>query len=350
MRVAYYSPLPPQRSGIADYSALLLPALDGVSRSLSRGPFRRSSARTSPSSSSATIPSATAGSTSAPSPARASSSCTRSALHGLIAGLTLGRGDREAYLAAVERDGGVEARLRAERALAGLDPPLWETQRRRDSALREALDFARGVVVHSHYAEQTGAGRRLRGAGPPGRLSRLPLAGRRSFGAVPGRTLARDRLARQAQLREANPSAAPRVLAVCSGAFPDALLVLAGDGFSPTSDKDRLEPLGLEAGNGSPAPRLSCPRAGFHALVARSDICISLRSPTLGETSASAISALAAGTPLVVSDVGWFKELPDAVAAKVAPDEWEVDAPRRGARAAGLRRGRCGRRWAQAGR
>ena len=28
MRVAYYSPLPPERSGIADYSALLLPALE----------------------------------------------------------------------------------------------------------------------------------------------------------------------------------------------------------------------------------------------------------------------------------------------------------------------------------
>src|SRR6266576_3180200 len=27
MRVAYYSPLPPETSGIADYSALLLPAL-----------------------------------------------------------------------------------------------------------------------------------------------------------------------------------------------------------------------------------------------------------------------------------------------------------------------------------
>ena len=27
MRVAYHSPLPPQRSGVADYSALLLPAL-----------------------------------------------------------------------------------------------------------------------------------------------------------------------------------------------------------------------------------------------------------------------------------------------------------------------------------
>ena len=66
------------------------------------------------------------------------------------------------------------------------------------------------------------------------------------------------------------------------------------------------------------------PASEFSALVAGSDICVSLRSPTLGETSASAIAALAAGTPLIVSDVGWFKELPDSVAAKVAPDEWEV--------------------------
>ena len=27
MRVAYYSPMPPERSGIADYSALLVPVL-----------------------------------------------------------------------------------------------------------------------------------------------------------------------------------------------------------------------------------------------------------------------------------------------------------------------------------
>jgi hypothetical protein len=43
MKVAYYSPLPPSRSGIADYSALLLPALQQrleivVAR---RGRFRR---------------------------------------------------------------------------------------------------------------------------------------------------------------------------------------------------------------------------------------------------------------------------------------------------------------------
>ena len=34
MRVAYYSPLPPERSGIADYSALLLPALERLAAGL----------------------------------------------------------------------------------------------------------------------------------------------------------------------------------------------------------------------------------------------------------------------------------------------------------------------------
>jgi hypothetical protein len=31
------------------------------------------------------------------------------------------------------------------------------------------------------------------------------------------------------------------------------------------------------------------------------------------------------GRPLVVSDVGWFSELPDRVAAKVPVDAWEID-------------------------
>ena len=40
------------------------------------------------------------------------------------------------------------------------------------------------------------------------------------------------------------------------------------------------------------------------------DVHVSLRSPTMGETSGTAIRALALGKPLVVSDVGWFAELP----------------------------------------
>jgi hypothetical protein len=46
----------------------------------------------------------------------------------------------------------------------------------------------------------------------------------------------------------------------------------------------------------------------------------------MGETSGTAIRALSLGKPLLVSDVGWFSELPDGVALKVPVDERETDA------------------------
>ena len=58
---------------------------------------------------------------------------------------------------------------------------------------------------------------------------------------------------------------------------------------------------------------------------------------------AAAIRALSLGKPLVVSDVGWFSELPDDVALKVPVGEGEVEALRARARA-GRRRAR---RWAR---
>ena len=54
----------------------------------------------------------------------------------------------------------------------------------------------------------------------------------------------------------------------------------------------------------------------------------------MGETSGSAIRALSLGKPLVVSDVGWFAELPDDVALKVPSDEREEDDAARRARGA----------------
>jgi hypothetical protein len=46
----------------------------------------------------------------------------------------------------------------------------------------------------------------------------------------------------------------------------------------------------------------------------------------MGETSGVALRALSIGTPLVVSDVGWFAELPDAAAIKVPVGEGEIEA------------------------
>ena len=61
------------------------------------------------------------------------------------------------------------------------------------------------------------------------------------------------------------------------------------------------------------------------ALMAACDIHVSLRSPTMGETSGTAIRALTLGKPLVVTDVGWFCELPEGVALKVSLGTDEID-------------------------
>lgn len=49
------------------------------------------------------------------------------------------------------------------------------------------------------------------------------------------------------------------------------------------------------------------------------DVIVNLRYPTIGETSATALRALAAGRPLLVFDHGWYQEIPDGACLKVPP-------------------------------
>ncbi len=67
------------------------------------------------------------------------------------------------------------------------------------------------------------------------------------------------------------------------------------------------------------------PEDRLWSLLAATDICVSLRYPTMGETSGVGVRALEAGRPQVVSDVGWFSELPDEVALKVPVGDDEVE-------------------------
>ncbi len=59
----------------------------------------------------------------------------------------------------------------------------------------------------------------------------------------------------------------------------------------------------------------------FQRRIAETDIAVNLRDRTVGETSASVCRVMAAGVPVVVSNVGWFAELPDDAAVKVEPSE-----------------------------
>ncbi len=61
----------------------------------------------------------------------------------------------------------------------------------------------------------------------------------------------------------------------------------------------------------------------FEAAIAAADICLNLRYPTAGETSASLLRILAIGRPAVVSDYAQSAELPDEGVIKIPVGEGE---------------------------
>lgn len=56
----------------------------------------------------------------------------------------------------------------------------------------------------------------------------------------------------------------------------------------------------------------------FISLLSSVDLCLALRYPTMGETSAIVMRVMQAGVPVIVSDVGWYSELPPFI-PKIKP-------------------------------
>jgi glycosyltransferase involved in cell wall biosynthesis len=61
------------------------------------------------------------------------------------------------------------------------------------------------------------------------------------------------------------------------------------------------------------------PMEEAYAYLNCADVCLNLRYPTMGETSGSLIRIMSLGKPAVVSNVGWYSELPDECVVKIDP-------------------------------
>jgi len=320
VKVALFSPMPPERSGIADYSALLLPSLreraDVVV--VKRGTKK---------------------------PPRGTDLCVYHignnpeahgwivealrrtpgvvvlhdfVLHHLIAGLTIGRRDGHGYLDAMEREGGVVGRLLGHAVLDKRIPPLWENRPEDFHLAGEVLDLATGLVVHSRYVHDRARATAYSGpiwivphpAFPVPDLAAADVGGEPLFGSF-GNVNASKRIP---QLLEAFAQERRR--------HEGSALLLVG-ATSPGFDLDRrLQRLGLD-GTGLVREGYVDERRLWQLMIA-AHVHVSLRSPTMGETSGTAIRALSLGRPLIVSDAGWFSELPDEVALKIPVDDREV--------------------------
>ncbi len=242
-------------------------------------------------------------------------------LHHLVAGLTIGRKDPHAYLAAMERDGGVVGRMLGHGVLEGRVPPLWEVRPEDFPLVGEILDRSIGLIVHSHYVEDL-----AREHGYDGPIWRIPMPAWPVPDVDPVDVPGSPVFGCFGHLNESKriPQLL-RAFAAVRKRHPDARLLLVGSEAPGFDLAGRLERLGLDSDGVIREPYVEERR--LWSLMSACAACVQLRAPTMGETSASALRTLSLGTPIVVSDVGWFSELPDDVALKVpVGGQEEVDA------------------------
>ena len=346
MRIAYWSPLPPARSGIADYSADLLPALarhvdvelvvpDGW-----RAPASASALANLPAHAERAFAGLADGGrfdavvyqlgNNRDYHAEIYRSLLRHpgvvvlhefVLHHLVRDLTLHAGDAAAYVAEMRYAYGLSGDALARRCLATgvpLDPwsyPLFE----------RAVDRSRGVLVNNRFTLD-----RLRASRPAARaavaphpidlqaIAPAPAAARAALG-LPADAFV---VAAFGFLTAAKrPQVLLRAFARLRRRAPGAMLVLAGE-VSPHFDFAAVASPELMHGV-TVTGRLDMARFLLH--MAAADVGVNLRHPTAGETSATLIRLLAMAKPTIVSRTGSFAEIPEGCCAQVDLDDTEED-------------------------
>ena len=323
MRIAFFSPLPPARSGIADYSAALL---EPLAKLADVETFTAASSSFDPSRFDICI--YQIGNN--PFHSFAYETALRhpgivvlheANLHHLITDLTICRKDWDAYMREVEFDGGPTAYAYAEKYVRTL-------QRGPDydgvPMLRRILAHSRGAIVHSDFVGE--AARKAGFSGPIGRVWHG------AWNLEPARMEARASLG----LDEVTPLIGVfgflkpyKRVAESLRAFrrlvrvePRARMILVGEQHPDLPLGSLLQSLGIEANVRTTG---WVPEDEMNRLVGACDVVLNLRYPTVGESSGTLLRALSMGLPVIVSDVGSFREYPDDVVLKVPVDEHEED-------------------------
>jgi glycosyltransferase involved in cell wall biosynthesis/SAM-dependent methyltransferase len=322
MRVAFFSPMPPAKSGIADYSAALVgplgrrvevevfdsaPAAYDPSRfdmalyQIGNNPYHEFVYRMALGHAGVIV-------------------LHEANLHYLLADLTIRRGDWDAYIREIEYNAGPEALTHARRVRALEVGPDYEGI----PMTRRILESARGVIVHSSAVEE-----HVRNAGFRGPVARIPHG---SWMPEADRWAYRERLG----VEETTPligifgflkpykripeslRAFRRLLRV----EPRARMILAGEPHPDFPVESVIRTLGLE---GRVRVLGFVDIADFTGYMAACDILLNLRYPTVGESSGSLLRAFGLGKPVLVSDVGSFRDLPDDTCFKVRAGPAEED-------------------------
>lgn len=301
-----YSPLPPAASGIADYTATLLPAMrahanvetggtgDVSVYQIGNNPDHIEAYETALADPGIVV-------------------LHEANLHHLVAAATIKRGDWDAYLRECEFEGGPEAAAFARRVRALEVGPDYDGV----PMLRRLLGNARGLIAHSDFVID-----RARAAGFEGPAARIPhgawipdvdrMAYRARLGLDPNDVLVGTFGHLKPYKRIAESL---RAFKRVSRNEPRAKMILAGEPHPELNVESLIESMGLR---GSVRLLGRVDDIGeFTGYLSACDAVLNLRYPTVGETSGTLLRALGLGKAVLVSDVGAFAEFPHDVCLKV---------------------------------
>lgn len=339
MRLAYFSPLPPAASGVADYSAGLLPELARHVQVEVFSDDRPTADREYP-----VRPVAEFEGRADLYDARLyhlGNSAHYGAiydtlvkypgalvlhdgtLHHFVVDRTLHRGRAAAYVREMTYSHGGEGYQVAQAVVAGaFIYPFY-----RFPILRRAVDAATTVIAHSDAIRSA-----VLAARPDARVERidhfafpahLPSAPRASL-------LSRFGLPADAFIVAAYGAIAYgkraettlRAFARFAQTFPSALFIWAGARQGDQDLKPLVRELGMER-----RVRFTgrVDEAILYDYMRVTDAAVNLRYPTTGEASGVVMRLLSLGIPTIVTDAGWFAELPQGIALRVMPGAGEVE-------------------------
>ena len=302
MTVGFFSPLPPARTGVADYSAALLEVLG-----------ERCEVRVGDTEAGVCLYHVGNNPLHAEIYRQALARPGVVVLHdAVLHHLLLGCFDRQAYIAEFvynygEFERGLAAELWDGRGRSALDPRYFDR-----ALVRRIAEVSLAVVVHN-----PAAARIVREHAPGARVVEIPHLFAERLDTSACATKANEfRFGVFGHLR--GSKRIPAILRAfdrvrSSGAA--ARLLVAGD-FVSTELESALAPM-LAAPGVTRMPYL--PEAEFQKLAAEVDACISLRSPSAGETSGIAIRLMGIGKPVLVSAGEEVARFPENAVIRIDP-------------------------------
>ncbi|MBU7008172.1 glycosyltransferase family 4 protein [Phosphitispora fastidiosa] len=250
------------------------------------------------------------------------------AIHHLMAGMLLQKGKTAEYLEEIRYNNGEEGAKEAQKSLKGEIAPLWETSSIDYPMNKRIINSARGIIVHSKFVQ-----RLINKIRPDVPIRVIPhhcaniLENPDEAKAVARKILGVDiKTIVLASFGHIVPAkridTVLRALKRLSNEYPDFIYYLIGEQAKGYNLKSLVKELGLS----NKVIFTGYTDLGtFKEYMKATDICINLRYPIQGETSGSLLRLMGMGKPVVVSNVGSFAELPLGTVEKIDVDDTEED-------------------------